>query len=107
MHGLARPAKSMVPPGMGTHDPSAWKYDTNLQTAKQLLEAAGHPDGFKSSIDVLIGRPEDEQAATLIQASFREIGVEVEVQQARRGRVPGEAQQRHPRRCRSSSSTPG
>ena len=80
MHGLARPAKSMVPPGMDTHDESAWKYDTNLQTAKQLLEAAGHGDGFKSSIDVLIGRPEDEQAATLIQASFREIGVQVDVQ---------------------------
>jgi peptide/nickel transport system substrate-binding protein len=79
MHGLARPAKSMVPPGMPTHDESAWKYDTNLQTAKQLLAAAGHPNGFKSSIDVLIGRPEDEQAATLIQANFREIGVDVDV----------------------------
>jgi peptide/nickel transport system substrate-binding protein len=79
MHGLARPAKSMVPPGMGTHDPSAWKYDTNLQTAKQLLAAAGHPNGFKSSIDILIGRPEDEQAATLIQANFRQIGVDVDV----------------------------
>ena len=31
MHGLARPAKSMVPPGHATHDPSAWKYDTNPQ----------------------------------------------------------------------------
>ena len=30
MYGLARPAKSMVPPGMATHDPSAWKYDTDL-----------------------------------------------------------------------------
>ena len=79
MHGLARPAKSMVPPGMDTHDPSAWKYDTNLDTAKQLLQAAGHGNGFKSSIDVLIGRPEDEQAATLIQANFREIGVDVDV----------------------------
>jgi peptide/nickel transport system substrate-binding protein len=79
MHGLARPAKSMVPPGMPTHDPSAWHYDTNLQTAKQLLQAAGHPNGFKSSVDILIGRPEDEQAATLIQASFRQIGVDVDV----------------------------
>jgi peptide/nickel transport system substrate-binding protein len=79
MHGLARPAKSMVPPGMATHDDSAWHYDTNLQKAKELLAAAGHPDGFKSSIDVLIGRPEDEQAATLIQASFRQIGVDVDV----------------------------
>jgi peptide/nickel transport system substrate-binding protein len=79
MHGLARPAKSMVPPGMPTHDPSAWHYETNPQKAKQLLAAAGHPNGFKSSIDVLIGRPEDEQAATLIQASFRQIGVDVDV----------------------------
>jgi peptide/nickel transport system substrate-binding protein len=79
MHGLARPAKSMVPPGMPTHDPSAWHYDTNPQKAKELLAAAGHSNGFKSSIDVLIGRPEDEQAATLIQASFREIGVGVDV----------------------------
>lgn len=79
MHGLARPAKSMVPPGMPTHDPSAWHYDTDLQKAKQLLEAAGRGDGFKSSIDVLIGRPEDEQAATLIQANFRQIGVDVDV----------------------------
>jgi peptide/nickel transport system substrate-binding protein len=80
MQGLARPAKSMVPPGMDTHDPSAWNYDTDLNKAKQLLAAAGHPDGFKSSIDVLIGRPEDEQAATLIQANFRQIGVDVDVQ---------------------------
>lgn len=80
MYGLARPAKSMVPPGMDTHDPSAWNYNTDLQKAKQLLEAAGMGDGFKSSIDVLIGRPEDEQAATLIQASFREIGVDVSVE---------------------------
>jgi peptide/nickel transport system substrate-binding protein len=79
MFGLARPAKSIVPPGMATHDPSAWKYDTDPQKARELLAAAGHPDGFSSSIDVLLGRPEDERAAVLIQAAFREIGVEVEV----------------------------
>lgn len=79
MHGLARPAKSIVPPGMDTSDQSFWKYDTDLRKAKELLTAAGYPDGFKSSIDVLIGRAEDEQAATFIQSSFREIGVDVEV----------------------------
>jgi peptide/nickel transport system substrate-binding protein len=79
MYGLARPAKSIVPPGMPTHDPSSWAYDTDPQKAKELLAAAGHPDGFETSIDVLLGRPEDERAAVLIQASFREIGVEAEV----------------------------
>jgi peptide/nickel transport system substrate-binding protein len=79
MHGLAKPAKSMVPPGMPTHDPSYWNYDTNLATAKQLLQAAGLGSGFKSSIDVLIGRPEDQQIATLIQANFQQIGVQVQI----------------------------
>jgi peptide/nickel transport system substrate-binding protein len=79
MFRLARPAKSIVPPGMPTHDPSAWHYDTDLRKAKQLLEAAGHGNGFQSSIDVLIGRPEDEQAAILIQANFQKLGVQVDV----------------------------
>lgn len=79
MHGLARPAKSIVAPGMPTSDQSFWSYDTDLQKAKELLTAAGFADGFNSSIDVLIGRAEDEQAATFIQGSFREIGVNVEI----------------------------
>jgi peptide/nickel transport system substrate-binding protein len=79
MFRLARPARSIVPPGMPTHDPSAWNYGTDLRKARQLLEAAGYGDGFESSIDVIVGRPEDEQAAVLIQASFREIGVDVDV----------------------------
>lgn len=79
MKGLARPSKGFIVPGMPTSDQSFWAYDTDLQKAKELLSAAGFPDGFQSSIDVLIGRPEDEQAATFIQANFRQIGVEVEV----------------------------
>lgn len=79
MHGLARPAKGMVPTGMPTHDGSFWSYGTDLRKAKQLLEAAGLGNGFDTSIDVLIGRAEDEQAATLIQASFRQIGVRAQI----------------------------
>jgi peptide/nickel transport system substrate-binding protein len=79
MHGLAQPAKGMVPPGMPTHDGSFWNYDTNLTKAKQLLAAAGLGNGFDTSIDILIGRPEDEQAATLIQANFQQIGVRAQI----------------------------
>jgi peptide/nickel transport system substrate-binding protein len=79
MRGLAQPAKGMVPPGMPTHDGSFWHYNTNLAKAKELLTAAGLGSGFDTSIDVLIGRPEDEQAATLIQANFQQIGVRAQV----------------------------
>lgn len=79
MKGLARPLRSIVPPGMPTHDPSVKQYPTDLRKAKQMLEAAGLGSGFSTSIDVLIGRPEDEQAATLIQANFQQIGVNAQV----------------------------
>jgi len=79
MYGLARPSRSIIVPGMPTSDTSFWKYHTDLRKAKQLLEAAGLGGGFDTSIDVLIGRPEDEQAATLIQANFQQIGVRAQV----------------------------
>jgi peptide/nickel transport system substrate-binding protein len=79
MHGLARPSKGLIVPGMPTSDQSFWDYGTDLAKAKQMLAAAGFANGFESSIDVLIGRPEDEQAATLIQASFQQIGVRARI----------------------------
>jgi peptide/nickel transport system substrate-binding protein len=79
MRGLAVPANGMVPPGMPTHDGSFWNYNTDLNKAKALLTAAGLGNGFTTSIDVLIGRPEDQQAATLIQANFQQIGVKAQI----------------------------
>jgi peptide/nickel transport system substrate-binding protein len=79
MHGLARPSKGIIVPGMPTSDPSFWKYNTDLSKAKQMLAAAGFPNGFQTSIDVLIGAPEDQQAATLIQANFQQIGVTTQI----------------------------
>jgi peptide/nickel transport system substrate-binding protein len=79
MYGLARPSRGPIVPGMPTSDPSFWHYNTDLAKAKQLLAQANLPNGFDTSIDVLIGRPEDEQAATLIQANFQQIGVKASI----------------------------
>jgi peptide/nickel transport system substrate-binding protein len=79
MFGLAKPLRTPVAATMPTSDPSFWNYETDLRKAKQLLAAAGYEDGFKSTIDVFLGRTEDEQSATFIQENFRQIGVEVEI----------------------------
>jgi len=79
MFGFARLARGMVPPGMPTHDPTAWKYNTDLRKAKELLTRAGYPNGFKTRIVVLRGRAPDESAATFIQANFRQIGVDAAI----------------------------
>jgi peptide/nickel transport system substrate-binding protein len=80
MFGLGRPALGMIPPGMPTHDPTIWPYATDLQKAKELLTAAGYPDGFESKIVVLLGRAQDENAATFIQSNFQQIGVNVQIE---------------------------
>ena len=94
MRGLAVPANGMVPPGMPTHDGSFWNYNTDLNKAKALLTAAGLGNGFSTSIDVLIGRPEDQQAATLIQANFQQIGVKAQINVLDASAVPGQPEQR-------------
>jgi peptide/nickel transport system substrate-binding protein len=79
MYGLARPLKTPIASAMPTSDPSFWKYETDMNKAKQLLAAAGYENGFSSTIDVFLGRAEDEQSATFIQESFRQLGVDVEI----------------------------
>jgi len=79
LNGFAVPSLGPIVPNMPTHDPSLWKYQTDLAKAKQLLTEAGYPDGFKTDLNVLVGRQEDEEAAVWIQASLAQIGVDVTI----------------------------
>ncbi|HEY7035566.1 MAG TPA: ABC transporter substrate-binding protein [Thermomicrobiales bacterium] len=81
--GYAQPAKSIVPNGMPTSDFSAWKYDTNLDTAKGLLKQAGF-EGGKGLPDInlvyRVGDDEQERTAILMQAQLKQIGMDVKLQ---------------------------
>ncbi len=79
LNGFAVPSLGPIVPNMPTHDPSLWKYQTDLATAKQLLTEAGYPNGFKTDLNVLVGRQEDEEAAVWIQANLAQIGVDVTI----------------------------
>jgi peptide/nickel transport system substrate-binding protein len=80
--GHAQPGKSIVPTGMPTSDFSAWHYDTNLDTAKDLLKQAGFEGGKglpEIKLSYRIGDAEFEQTAILMQAALKQIGVNVKI----------------------------
>jgi len=81
-YGYALPATSWIPVGLEGHiDASTYTYD--LDKAKELLAAAGYPDGeglppitFYSKQGV----PEEEQVVVYIQAELAKIGVQMDIQ---------------------------
>lgn len=77
--GRARRQLGMAPPiypaSINT-DAKAFPYQkTDYVKAKQLLSAAGYPDGFNASVLALNTSPEQTQIAVLLQDSFKRIGV--------------------------------
>lgn len=77
-YGYAQQATSPIPKGMPTHtDDFAYEYD--LDKAKELLAQAGYPDGLDLELSVRMSVPWDVEAATWIQASFAEIGVNLTI----------------------------
>jgi peptide/nickel transport system substrate-binding protein len=81
-YGYALPATSWIPVGLEGHmDASPFKYD--LEKAKELLAAAGYPDGKGLPAITFYskqGVPEEEQVAVYIQAELAKIGIQMDIQ---------------------------
>jgi peptide/nickel transport system substrate-binding protein len=80
MYGQAKQSKSALPSFMPMYDGSFWKYDTNLEKAKQLLAQAGLTGGFEFNMVLGSGFSDWEQDAVLIQDSLAKIGVKMNIQ---------------------------
>lgn len=77
--GYATPAMGPVPPAMDTSaGEELWPYDTDLDKAKELMEASGK-SGLTTELVVRQSVPTDSESAVFIQDALREIGVEVEI----------------------------
>lgn len=76
---LSTPAISPAPPNNPASPPSVAPYTYDPAKAKQLLTAAGYPNGF--SMTLMYGqRGTNDQVNTLIQSDFRKIGVDVKLE---------------------------
>lgn len=70
------PTGGPFPSGMWTFDKNRPRVERDLAKAKELLAAAGNPNGFEVS---MIYEPEDigQQLAETVQASLAEVGIKV------------------------------
>ena len=72
MFGYAQPANSSLAPVDTNYDKSLKDYPYDVQKAKDLLKAAGYPDGFSMSIAV---QAPDARTAQVLQGLWAKIGV--------------------------------
>lgn len=77
------PAKNPIPPTMWGYNDDIEAYPYDPAKAKELLKEAGYPDGFKTTFWYMpVSRPymvNAAKAAEIMQAQFKEIGVETEL----------------------------
>ena len=78
--GLAAPARSAFPSLLPGFTDAHWVYDRDIERARALLEEAGYPDGFDTTISYNSGNAQREISAVVAQAQLAEVGIRAEVQ---------------------------
>lgn len=77
--GNARRATSPVPLDMPGHTDDGYPYDTDPDRARQLLEEAGHADGFATTLAIDVDNPEQEQIAILVADALAQLNIDVTI----------------------------
>lgn len=87
LQGLESPADGIIPASMPGHQDDAMPYTYDPEKAKTLLAEAGYPEGQGLAPLTLayMGEGFAAEVAQAMQASFAEIGVEVELQELEQG----------------------
>lgn len=80
MYGYATPAASLVGPGVFGYDDSATANIYNIEKAKELLSAAGYPNGFEMSVWVQSADQTRQEACVVLQDMLSEVGITVSVE---------------------------
>ena len=83
--GIHEVANQQVYKGNWAYNPSVVGYPYDPAKAKQLLAAAGYPNGFKTKLTYYTN-PENDQLYAAIQNYLRVVGIDAELEPAQLGR---------------------
>lgn len=76
-------AKNPIPPILWSYNKATKDYEYNPEKAKQLLTAAGHPNGFETDLWAMpVARPYNPNArrmAELMQADLAKVGIKAKI----------------------------
>jgi len=86
--GFAVVANSPVCPNTPYHESNVAVYDYDPVRSKQLLAQAGYPNGFKTTMSTSTAKV-FKDAALVIQANLKEIGIDVEIRTMELGALAG------------------
>jgi len=78
VHGAGVKADCILPPDMPGYDPNCHPYGFDQQKAKDMLAAAGYPNGFESTLYTDTTDP-DPQIAQALQQDLAAVGVKVNI----------------------------
>ena len=81
MYGYATPAASLVGPGVFGYDDSATANIYNIEKAKELLSAAGYPDGFSFTVTVPSVYQVHVDTAQVLVNDLAEAGITMNINQ--------------------------
>ncbi|TPW33280.1 ABC transporter substrate-binding protein [Martelella alba] len=83
--GVGTPMTSYMSTATPLHSGDTPLYPYDLAKAKQLLQEAGFPDGFETSILVLAGSQNEISIATALQQMWSQLGVKLKINQVDAG----------------------
>src|SRR5438128_2636897 len=87
LFGKARPANSVLPPGLNHYDPAIPPHPYDLNRAKKLLAASAEKDGFKLDLLIQTGSATQEQIATILQEQWAKLGITVGIEKLEIGAI--------------------
>jgi peptide/nickel transport system substrate-binding protein len=79
-YGTARPTKSPVSEIYPGFTDSDFPYTYDVAKAKELLAAAGFPNGFKTELGYRTGDEIEEQIAVILKTTLAQAGIEVQLE---------------------------